>query len=116
MGKGVSMDNLNGPPPVVFGMYVLRPSENRDERHLESRKDYLLRLATWSSLTPPTPGVLQKMGVPAVDEAKRKCGNIIASRCTSPHQSEKNCCGLGIQKMMRESFQRGVARAKATLF
>jgi hypothetical protein len=59
--RDLSLDVLNGPPPLVLSFYVLKPGPPGEQRHLESRKDLLCRFAGWSSLFPPPPEVLRKM-------------------------------------------------------
>jgi len=49
-------------PPCYFVMYAFKPKDqwrsvqgSHDNRHLDSRKNYLLRAGFWSSLLPPSP-------------------------------------------------------------
>lgn len=58
----VPMADLGTHPPCYITMYALKPKdewENRrgaaDNRHLDSRKIYLWRVALWSSKVPPDP-------------------------------------------------------------
>jgi len=55
MFQGVSLDTVNGKPPLYLTVYSLSPGEERDRRHLPSRMQVLLKAAVWSSLYPPSP-------------------------------------------------------------
>lgn len=61
IASGRSLDDLNGPPPLMLMLFVLRRDEQRpdDLRHLPSRMDELLKTAGYSSNNPPTDAVLR---------------------------------------------------------
>jgi len=57
-----SLSALGTHPPAYLSMYYVKPREEwtdiqgrNDNRHLDSRKDYIFRAALWSSLHPPLP-------------------------------------------------------------
>jgi len=51
----IDFNQFCGKPPVHVVLYELLPAEDeRDERHLQSRKKYFFRLAFWSSRKPPS--------------------------------------------------------------
>jgi hypothetical protein len=57
-----SLSALGTHPPAYMSMYCVKPREewtdvrdSRDQRHLDSRKEYIFRAAFWSSLHPPPP-------------------------------------------------------------
>jgi len=66
-GLRLDFNRLCGAAPVYVGMYELDEPEagegkKPDQRHLISRKQYLLHVAMWSELKPPSPQVLQSLG------------------------------------------------------
>lgn len=55
-----SLSALGTHPPAYLSMYYVKPREEwtdvqgeNDQRHLDSRKDYIFRAAFWSSMHPP---------------------------------------------------------------
>lgn len=63
-GWGIDFDNFCGRPPLHMAMYTLKSppigSEN-DQRHLDSRKNYLFHVACWSSERRPTRHRLEEL-------------------------------------------------------
>eukprot|EP00932_Pfiesteria_piscicida_P020025 SRR837773.6847.p2 GENE.SRR837773.6847~~SRR837773.6847.p2 ORF type:complete len:171 (+),score=23.47 SRR837773.6847:56-514(+) len=60
------MDSVNGPPPLVLTVYLLRPppvdaNGREDTRHIPSRMGVLGHVALWSSEQPPSAARLQRM-------------------------------------------------------
>merc|ERR1719265_661147 len=53
MLRGMSLDTLNGPPPLELALYILKPSDGPESRQLESRKTILWHVAAWSSSYAP---------------------------------------------------------------
>jgi len=61
-GAGVDFNRFCGGPPVHQVLYTLDKSEDKnDQRHLESRKNYFLRFAFWSSQKPPSKKVIREL-------------------------------------------------------
>merc|ERR1712203_1061590 len=50
----LDFNQLCGAPPLIIAMYDLNvAAEEKDQRHLVSRKEYFFRTAMWSELHPP---------------------------------------------------------------
>lgn len=59
---GVDFNTFCGQPPVHMVMYSLEDAEDAEEkRHLQSRKNYFLNLALWSTKAPPTERQLRQL-------------------------------------------------------
>mmetsp|Transcript_21108 Transcript_21108/g.59010 ORF Transcript_21108/g.59010 Transcript_21108/m.59010 type:complete len:412 (-) Transcript_21108:25-1260(-) len=59
-----SFNRFCGKPPVHLVLYALKsgdPDSSADSRHLQSRKNYYLRVAFWSSLKRPEPEVFSRL-------------------------------------------------------
>lgn len=63
-GVSIDFDAFCGRPPVHIVIYTLRQpatGNERDKRHLDSRKEYLYHLALWSSMRKPPRNRLQQL-------------------------------------------------------
>jgi hypothetical protein len=63
-----SLSALGTHPPAYLSMYCMKDREewtdvqgSRDQRHLDSRKQYIFRAAFWSSLHPPLPQRIKEL-------------------------------------------------------
>jgi len=50
--SGKSIDSLNGPAPIFISCYVLKPGPAGESRHIQSRKETLIRIAVWPGQNP----------------------------------------------------------------
>mmetsp|Transcript_3728 Transcript_3728/g.9620 ORF Transcript_3728/g.9620 Transcript_3728/m.9620 type:complete len:360 (+) Transcript_3728:37-1116(+) len=65
-GVHFDFNKLCGSPPVHLSIYELQPScQNKDSRHVASRKRYYLDVAVWSALHPPASEHQRNVGVNA---------------------------------------------------
>lgn len=62
-GVSIDFDKFCGAPPVHIVMYELKKpvDGSKDQRHLQSRKNYLFHLAFWSSERKPSPARLSEL-------------------------------------------------------
>jgi len=66
MWSELSLDIMNGPPPIILSMYILgppvaKPNGEMDTRHLPARTKIVARACGWSSIRPPPPRHMQRM-------------------------------------------------------
>mmetsp|Transcript_16336 Transcript_16336/g.30028 ORF Transcript_16336/g.30028 Transcript_16336/m.30028 type:complete len:313 (+) Transcript_16336:1-939(+) len=64
-GARMDFNKLCGSAPVFVGMYELKGTSDKDQRHLASRKQYYIHVAMWSEQQPPKTSTLQAMGLAA---------------------------------------------------
>lgn len=103
--RDMSLDALNGPPPLVLTLYTLDSDETHRGRllHVDSRMRVLMRAATWSSLFPPSASWRQRLTKEPTKEPKiAKCAPASCSKKTGllTHKpraeqisSDSGCCG-----------------------
>jgi hypothetical protein len=93
------LDGLGTHPPCYITMYSLKPREQwahsrgtNDQRHLDSRKEYLFRTAFWSSLLPPDERRRRQLTAPPspVKKQRRSASPISEGGRTSWRAA---CCG-----------------------
>lgn len=102
----LSLDALNGPPPLIFTVYVLNPDElkNGDMRHLESRMDLLIRVACWSSLFPPSPAWRRRLEQGSANSVTTSDADAVSSEYTDAEMQscpDVDCCSSGIRELFR---------------
>jgi hypothetical protein len=129
MLRGMSLDTLNGPPPLVLAVYVLKPGDGHEARHLESRKSVVWHVAGWSSNYAPTPERLEEIfaragcdsrGNNAVTTSDKNPKTEVETIQTqsrrhrrrplilpaSAAHSRLGCCSLGVHKLLHDQFKR----------
>lgn len=89
-----SLSALGTHPPAYLSMYYVRPREEwtdirgfNDNRHLDSRKDYIFRAAFWSSLQPPLPHRVQEL-------TSEKCALMPELEQPEAGKRSRCCCGF----------------------
>merc|ERR1712060_453228 len=100
-GMSIDFDKFCGSPPVHLVLYTLDRKSMRDddERHLESRKNYLLRTAFWSSKRPPQVSKIAKY-FPDIDSiqpesSKHNITKFESSRTMRPGILKTRMCNKG---------------------
>jgi hypothetical protein len=106
--RDLSLDTLNGPPPLVLTLYTLDPEEtDRGScRHLASKMQVHLRIATYSSLHMPSAEVLERLpkgrtrGV-APTHPKQGTSQTRRTKSQMTSVADAGCCGGGIYTIFR---------------
>jgi len=109
---GLSMDVLNGRPPLILTLYVKR-SQPGETRHLDHLTDIVWRAAGWPSMDPPP---LEKLKYFFATGPKNSSGRWALPQALwlsqeeqkkrKPQQQKKSfqephsCCGLGLKKLL----------------
>mmetsp|Transcript_44133 Transcript_44133/g.89080 ORF Transcript_44133/g.89080 Transcript_44133/m.89080 type:complete len:424 (-) Transcript_44133:412-1683(-) len=103
---GSSLDALNGPPPMFLSIYLLKPGQGRERRHLKSRVTMVWQVAGWSSKFPPTPERMKRLrematGSTAITESKGQ--GVPPPDAPKPTQCHSFLmpCGMGIHRFIR---------------
>jgi len=103
---GLSLDALNGPPPLLLSVYVLKPGCGREKRHLQSRKVVVWEVAGWSNQYPPAPEHIRSLketaeGVATMEDSHGK--EALQSGSNKPVSCHACLmpCGVGIHKFIR---------------
>lgn len=114
----LSLDALNGPPPLVLSVYILNPDDSGrgDVRHLASRKKVLVSVAGWSSLFPPSEAWQKRLTIETCQASAGSNGVVnelpttghsgISKTCQSGSglgsaaTAGAGCCGGGIYKLI----------------
>lgn len=79
--------------PIYLVMYRLREAENpRDKRHMDSRKDYMFRVASWSSIFPASESRQKDLLTADNDHVLQKSSSS-ARQKTGFFSSFLDCCG-----------------------
>lgn len=74
----INLDTFCGAPPANLVMYQLKEQEGEEARHLQSRKEYLFHLRSWSSLHPPSPEKLREILPPRARSEHSPDGSAVA--------------------------------------
>jgi hypothetical protein len=103
MFKGVSLDTVNGPPPLFAALYRLLPGDGRETRHLPSRTELVFKFAVWPSTYPPSTDRMELLE----DLARGVCTEGELRSLT--HRNSFNgkaarqkvaCCGCGLRQLV----------------
>lgn len=106
----LSLDALNGPPPLILSVYHLTPntSGGGETRHVESRMQFLTRAAGWSSQYPPSAEWMQRLTkgstnskvsadiLPQEGRSGLQQRRSTKSSEELSHSADAGCCGSGI--------------------
>jgi hypothetical protein len=85
---------LCGQPPVYMVLYDLK-DDDTEKRHLDSRKQYIFKLAFWSSASLPSPLVMKRF-VP-LERLAGSGADDTSENCQKPQEfwSMLSCCTAG---------------------